>query len=291
VKKAGIFVHSRSRAAVQIADQARKLLRERGSEVWQTSDWDDSAVADSIPGTDLLVCIGGDGTVLRAARVIVPHPVPILGVNMGRLGFLTEVRPSELVERLGDVLEGRCRIEERMMLQAQVPSWGATHHALNDVVVGRASVGRPLYVETAVDGVRLAIHRCDAVATATGSTAYSLSAGGPILHPESQELLLTPVAPHLGSARPVVLPPNATIDLRVTADKEAVISVDGQIDRALASGDSVTVCRSAHLARFVRFAPPQDYYAVLAEKLDWLRVLQASDNPELFEFEGITSSK
>ena len=293
MKKVGIFVHSRSRAAVQIADQARELLRERGSEVWQTSDWDDSAVADSIPGTDLLVCVGGDGTVLRAARVIVPHPVPILGVNMGRLGFLTEVRPGELVDRLSDVLEGRCRTEERTMLQAQVPSWGATHHALNDVVVGRASVGRPLYVETAVDGVRLAIHRCDAViaATATGSTAYSLSAGGPILHPESQDLLLTPVAPHLGSARPVVLPPNATIDLRVTADKEAVISIDGQIDRALASGDSVTVCRSAHTARFVRFSPPQDYYAVLAEKLDWLRVLQASDNPELFEFDGITSSK
>jgi len=88
-----------------------------------------------------------------------------------------------------------------------------------------------------------------------------------------------------------VLPPNASIDLRVTADKEAVISVDGQIDRALASGDSVTVCRSAHTARFVRFSPPQDYYAVLAEKLDWLRVIQASDHPELFEFEGISSSK
>ena len=179
------------------------------------------------------------------------------------------------------------------MLQAQVPSSGATHHALNDVIVGRASVGRPLYVETAVDGVRLAIHRCDAVivATATGSTAYSLSAGGPILHPESPELLLTPVAPHLGSARPVVLPRDATIDLTVTADKEAVVSVDGQIDRPLASGDSVSVCRSAHTARFVRFSKPQDYYAVLAEKLGWLRVLEASDNPELFEFNGIATAK
>lgn len=293
MKKVGVFVHSRSRAAGQIAEEARRLLEQRGLEVWQTSDWDDEAVADSIPGTDLLICIGGDGTVLRAARVIVPHAVPILGINMGRLGFLTEVRPGDLVDRLGDALEGRCRIEERTMLQAQVPSWGATHHALNDVIVGRASIGRPLYVETVVDGVRLAIHRCDAViaATATGSTAYSLSAGGPILHPESQELLLTPVAPHLGSARPVVLPPSATVELTVTADKEAVISVDGQIDRALASGDSVIVCRSAHLARFVRFSPPQDYYAVLAEKLDWLRVLQASDNPELFEFTGIISSK
>jgi NAD+ kinase len=179
------------------------------------------------------------------------------------------------------------------MLQAQVPSWGATHHALNDVVVGRASIGRPLYVEVCVDGVRLAVHRCDAmiVATATGSTAYSLSAGGPILPPDSPELLITPVAPHLGSARPVVLRSDATIDLTVTGDKEAVVSVDGQVDRSLASGDNVTVCRSVHTARFVRFSSPQDYYSVLAEKLGWLRVLQASDNPELFEFDGIATPK
>lgn len=293
MNKVGIFVHSRWGAAVQLADQVGSLLRTRVADVWQTSDWDDAAVAERIAGTELLVCLGGDGTVLHAARVIVPNHVPILGVNMGRLGFLTEVRPGELMDRLTDVFDGRCRIEERAMLQAQVPSWGATHHALNDVVVGRASIGRPLYVEVSVDGVRLAVHRCDAViaATATGSTAYSLSAGGPILHPESRELLLTPVAPHLGSARPLVLPPDAVIDLTVTADKEAVVSVDGQIDRPLASGDSVSVCRSAHTARFVRFSTPQDYYAVLAEKLGWLRVLEASDHPELFDLNGITTAK
>jgi NAD+ kinase len=194
---------------------------------------------------------------------------------------------------LTDVLEGRCRIEVRTMLQAQVPSWGATHHALNDIVVGRAAIGRPLYVEVAVDGVRMAIQRCDAVivATATGSTAYSLSSGGPILHPEARELLVTPVAPHLGSARPLVLPPDAIVDLTVTADKEAVVSVDGQIDRTLASGEGVSVCRSAHTARFVRFSKPQDYYGVLAEKLGWMRVLQASEHPELFDLNGITTPK
>jgi NAD+ kinase len=293
LKKVGIFVHSRWSVAVQLADRVRSVLSGEGCEVWQTSDWEDSTVGEQTPGTDLLICLGGDGTVLRAARSIVPHAVPILGVNMGRLGFLTEVHPGELIDRLGDVLEGRCRIEQRTMLQAQVPSWGATHHALNDVVVGRASIGRPLYVEVNVDGVRLAVHRCDAVivATATGSTAYSLSAGGPILHPESAELLITPVAPHMGSARPVLLPPGATIDLAVTADKEAVVSVDGQVDRTLASGDSVVVCRSAHVARFVRFSKPEEYYGLLAEKLGWLRVLQASDNPELFEFDGIATPK
>lgn len=293
MKKIGIFVHSRSAAAARLADEVHAFLVGKAGEVWHTSDWDDdSAVAERIPGSDLLICLGGDGTVLRAARAVVPHPVLILGVNMGRLGFLAEVRPSELVERLPEVLNGRCRIEQRTMLEAQVLAWGATYHALNDVVVGRAAVGRPLYVEVSIDAAAVAVHRCDAVivASATGSTAYSLSAGGPILHPESREIVLTPVAPHLATARPFVLPPDSVVDLRVTADHEAVLSVDGQVDRPLVSGESVSVRRSLHVARFVRFSKPQDYYSLLAERLDWLRVLRASDNPELFELNTITSS-
>ena len=169
--------------------------------VWATSEWDDDALRSDMPGSDLLICLGGDGTVLRAARTVAPNPVPILGVNMGRLGFLAEVRPDELVERLPDVLAGRYRVEERAMLKASVPAWGITYDALNDVVVGRQTVSRPIYVDVRVDGSQLAIHRCDAmiVATATGSTAYSLSAGGPILHPESRDIVLTPVAPHIAA--------------------------------------------------------------------------------------------
>ena len=293
MKKVGIFVHSRWTAARNLADEVRGLLSGQVAEVWQISDWEDTGMAERMPGTDLLICLGGDGTVLRAARTVIPHAVPVLGVNMGRLGFLAEVRPQELVERLPDVLAGRCRIEERTMLQAQVPSWGATFHGLNDVVVGRASVGRPVYVDISVDGSRLAVHRCDAmiVATATGSTAYSLSAGGPILHPESRDLILTPVAPHMATARPLVMSAETVIDLTVNADKEAVVSVDGQVDRPLASGDTVSVCRSPYVARFVRFSKPEDYYALLAERLDWLRVLRASDHPELFDLNGITTPK
>src|SRR5712692_2977409 len=159
MKKVGIFVHSRWGAARRLADEVAAYLAGQADEVWQTSNWDDSAVPDRIPGSDLLICMGGDGTVLRAARTVVPYPVPILGVNMGRLGFLAELRPDELIERLPDVLEGRCRIEERTMLQAQVPSWETSHHALNDVVIGRASVGRPIYVDVSIDGSRRAIHR------------------------------------------------------------------------------------------------------------------------------------
>ena len=120
--------------------------------MWQTNDWDDVAIAAHIPGRDLLICLGGDGTVLHAARTVVPHPVPILGVNMGRLGFLTELRPDELLGRLPEVLAGGARVEERTMLQADIRSWGATYHALNDVVIGRASVGRPIYVDVSING-------------------------------------------------------------------------------------------------------------------------------------------
>jgi len=293
VRKVGIFVHSKWSVAHDLADEVARELRQKGVEsVWHTSDWDDSRLEEYMPETELLICLGGDGTVLRAARTIIPHSIPILGVNMGRLGFLAEVRPSQLLDSLEDVLAGRFRIEERTMLQAQIPSWGVTHHALNDVVVGRETLSRPVYVEVAVDGSRLAIHKCDAiiVASGTGSTAYSLSAGGPILHPESQDIVLTPVAPHMAAARPLVLPPDSVIELTVSSDQDAIVSVDGQVDRSLGSGDSVSVCRSAHKARFVRFSTPQEYYAMLADRLDWLRVLQASEHPELFDLNGITTS-
>jgi NAD+ kinase len=287
-------VHSRWSAAHRLADEVTQYLLEKGADtVWSMSDWEDASLARDIPGTDLLVCPGGDGTVLHAARAVVPHHVPILGVNMGRLGFLAEVRPDELVERLPDVLAGKFRLEQRTMLQAQIPSWGVTYHALNDVVVGRQTVSRPIYVDVAVDGTRLAVHRCDAVivATATGSTAYSLSAGGPILHPESPDLVMTPVSPHMAAARPLVLPPSSVVDLTAGVDKEAMVSIDGQVDRALGAGDVVSVCRSPHVTRFVRFSSPEEYYGRLAERLDWLRVLRASDHPELFDLNGIPSAK
>ena len=291
MKKLGIFVHSHSEAAGKLAEDVREYAASQGTEdVWVSSDWEASDLQMQIPGTELLICLGGDGTVLHAARSVIPYEVPILGVNMGRLGFLAEVRPADLKDYLPRLLGGDYRVELRSMLQAKVPAWGVTYHALNDVVVGRKTVSRPVYVEVAVNDSRLAIHRCDAVivATATGSTAYSLSAGGPILHPESADLIITPVSTHMAVARPIVMPPDTTIDLTVSADKDAIVSVDGQIDHDLDSGQTVTVCRSAHSARFVRFSEPKDYYALLSERLDWLRVLRTTDNPDLFDLDVAT---
>ena len=212
MNKVGIFIAARWRGANELLDSLRDVLDSQVEEVWQTSNWDDSPAQERIEGTDCIICLGGDGSMLWAARAVVPHAVPIFGVNMGRLGFLAEIGPKELMDMLPRVLAGEGRVEERAMLQAQVPAWGQTFQALNDVVVGRSFAGRPVYLDVSVDGRRLAVYGSDAVivATATGSTGYSLSAGGPILHPESRDLVLTPVAPHLAPARSLVLRPAGT---------------------------------------------------------------------------------
>jgi NAD+ kinase len=285
MKKVGVFIAARWSGAKELLDSLRGALSEQVDEVWQTSSWDHSAAMEKIEGTDLIICLGGDGSMLWAARAIVPHAVPILGVNMGRLGFLAEIGPKELMELLPRVLAGEGRVEERAMLQAQVRAWGQTFQALNDVVVGRSTAGRPVYLDASVDGRRLAVYRCDAVvvATATGSTGYSLSAGGPILHPESRHIVLTPVAPHLVPGRPMVLPEDAVIDLVVSMEEGATVAIDGQVNRSLESGDSVSVCRSPYVARFLRLSDPADYYGVLAERLEWLKGINASEYPQTFE--------
>ena len=288
MKKVGIFIAARWRGATGLLDGLRDGLAAHVGEVWQTSSWDDPAAKEKIEGTDLIFCLGGDGSMLWAARAVVPHAVPILGVNMGRLGFLAEIGPKELMDKLPRVLSGDGRVEERTMLQAQVPVWGQTFVGLNDVVMSRSLVGRPVYLDVSVDGRRLAVYRSDAVivATATGSTGYSLSAGGPILHAESRDMVLTPVAPHLAPARPLVLPRDAVVDLVVSTEDGATVSVDGQVNRSLESGDSVSVCRSPHVARFLRLSEPADYYRTLAERLGLLTAINPTDRPELFDDKG-----
>jgi len=288
VRKVAIFIAPRWSGAQKLLETLHAALCKEADEVWQTSNWDDHAAQEKIAGTELIVCLGGDGSMLWTARAVVPHAVPILGVNMGHLGFLAEIGPKELMNSLPAVLKGEGRVEERAMLQARVPAWGQTFQALNDVVVGRSIAGRPVYLDVSVDNHRLALYRSDAliVATATGSTGYSLSARGPILHPESRDIVLTPVAPHLAPARTMVLPQDAVVDLVVSTAEGATVSIDGQINRELGSGDTVSVCRSPHVARFLRLSGPSDHYRILAERLEWLRGMNPADFPELFEQGG-----
>jgi len=268
MRKVGIFVHPRFRAAHRLGRELEEYLRARVEAVWLTTAWDSQA-RRLIEGTGLLVCIGGDGTMLWAARAVIPHRVPIIGISMGRVAFLAEVQPAEALAAVGQALEGQGRLEERAMLQAETE--GNTYHGLNDVVVGRARLGRPIYIEVAVDGHPLALHRADAVivATATGSTAYSLSAGGPVLHPQSRELVLTPVSPHLATARSLVLHPDALVSLTVRGEHQAFFSIDGQEDLPLPVGHSLTVRRSPHVACFLRLGPPGRDYQLLARWLGW----------------------
>ena len=229
---------------------------------------------ETLARTYTIVTAGGDGTILRAVRVAAPASVPILGINLGRVGFMTELSVEEAVEKIPSYLGGPPRIEERMMLQASVdgqpdrePRFLA--HALNDVVVTRGSLPRMIDIEVTVDGVPLTTYRADGVivATATGSTGYALSAGGPILHPDARVLLLQSLAAHMNLQTGLVLPGESTVELRAVSASGAVLSIDGLLDTSLTPEDRVVIQRSPHVGRFLRGSPPSAFYADLAHRL------------------------
>jgi NAD+ kinase len=193
---------------------------------------------------------------------------------MGRLGFLTDMSPRDCFNHVERILAEDWRIEQRLMVRGEVlgapDAPAAVFHGLNDFVVSRRAPGRPIYVEVRVDNHRLALYRCDGiiVATPTGSTGYSLSAGGPILAPTEHHLVLTPVSAHLSLGRSLVLQPESVVELEVTSDNGAILSVDGQEDLPIATGVRVKISVSEHTTRFVRFREPSSFYADLAEKLE-----------------------
>ena len=269
--------------ARDLAERLRSAAVAQVPEVWLSEAWDEANAKKNVPGTSLLISIGGDGTVLRAARLVVPYEVPLLGINLGRLGFLTELRDGDkTLQRLPDVIAGNWRLEERAMLHVQVLASregpvlrGAQPylHALNDVVVGRNTLGRTIILSAFIDDTLVAEYRADGVvaATATGSTAYSQSIGGPILHPEAKEMLLVPLAPHLGQTNPLVLPGTSVIDLALDPSHTAVLSIDGESGIDLDGGQVVRVTMSSHVARFVRLPDSAGFYERVAVRLRWRR--------------------
>ena len=234
-----------------------------------------SALADvDLSDTSVIITAGGDGTILRAVRAAAPHSIPILGVNLGRVGFMTELSADEAAEKIPAYLDGSHRVEERVMLRATVePAEGevkaATIDALNDVVVSRGAVPRLLDIDVRVDGVRLITYRADGViiATATGSTGYALSAGGPIIYPEAKDILVQPLAAHMSLQSGIVVPGESEIRLSVHASSESVLTIDGHTDTELTEGDVVRVARSPYVARFLRADPPAASYSSLTRKL------------------------
>lgn len=274
-KKVGILYHPRLETARTLAEKLKGVIQQHNGEAWLSSAWGEEEARSLMPGTDLVLSLGGDGTILRVARSVIPKPIPILGINLGRLGFLTELSASEAVERLPGFLNGGGWVEERAMLQieflsaARKPGEVASYYALNDIVAGRGKLGRLVHIHAKVDGELLTTYRADGliVATASGSTGYSLSAGGPVLPPQSQELLLQPIAPHFCLASAIILPPEANVELEMASDEHATASIDGQVDVPLNKGDIIKVKRSQFPARFLHSKPSSVFYRLVGQRL------------------------
>lgn len=245
-------------------------LTEMGGQATVVSAWNDPEISRCVPQNDLAITLGGDGTILRAARQCAGMRVPLLGVKMGRVGFLSEIEPEQFDARA--VLDGAYWIEERTMLHATFTRDGqerGNYEALNDVVVGRGALARVIRLATYIDGDYLTTFVADGaiVATATGSTAYVFAAGGPILAPEVKTLVLVPIAPYLSQLRSLVLPEGSRVQFELETDHRAILTIDGQTDIELEDGDLVTVAASANIARFARMRPRTYFYRTLVNRL------------------------
>jgi NAD+ kinase len=227
---------------------------------------------------DVAIVVGGDGTMLGIARCLAPHKVPVIGINQGRLGFLTDIPIARMEATLAPMLNGRYVEERRTLLTAEVVHTDGSREsalALNDVVLNRGGGGTMIECAVEIDGRFVYVMRADGVivATPTGSTAYALSAGGPILDPQIRALVLVPVAPHALTHRPIAVADTATIAISLERGKDAALHCDGQAHFALAEGERITVRRAPYEARFLH-PEGHDHFAMLREKLHW------SETPE-----------
>ena len=226
--------------------------------------------------TDLLIVLGGDGTLLNVAGIAHPHEVPILGVNLGSLGFLTETTMENLYPTLEKVLDRKCEIENRMLLNASVLRNGKNiedFNVLNDIVINKGALARILNLKVFVDDQYMTSYRADGliIASPTGSTAYSLSAGGPIIHPSMHALVLSPICPFALTNRPIVVPDSSVIRVQLTtrnADEDVRITLDGQTGYSIKSGDILEAKKADIPVKLIQ-APGKNYYQLLRKKLHW----------------------
>ena len=264
-----------------------RFLVDRGHTVVLESETPALAMQPALPAidaslaggaADLAIVVGGDGTMLSFARQLAPFDVPLIGVNQGRLGFLTDIPLARMETTLGAMLDGHYVEERRTLIDASVEhADGSREHALalNDVVVNRGALGTMIDLAVEIDGRFVYSMRADGVivTTPTGSTAYALSAGGPIVAPEVPAFALVPVAPHALTHRPVAIPDSARVAVAVSHGRDASVHCDGQAHFALSEGDRVVLRRAKHRARFLH-PEGHDYFAMLREKLHW------SETPE-----------
>jgi len=262
--------HPKIEQALVFAREWAARFETLGAHATLIDAWNDAAIARSAPETQLAITLGGDGTILRTARLCAPAGVPILGIKMGRIGFLSEIIPEQFDANA--IIEKKYWVEERTMLAATCTRDHASigqFSALNDVVVGRGKLARVIRLAAYIDGDYLTTFVADGaiVSTATGSTAYVAAAGGPILAPSVRDLVLVPIAPYLSQLRSLVVPAGSSIVLKLQTDHRSILTIDGQIDVELENGDEVSVAASEHVARFARFQPRTYFYRTLVERL------------------------
>ena len=264
-QKLAIAVHPKFPAALEEAQAISAYLKEQGLDVPFGSLNDEELRRRVKNGEfDALIAVGGDGTILRAGHLCAPSGVPMLGVNMGKFGFLIQVKRDNWRKMIGLMLDGDFWIENRMMLRVELFRAGESHgvwHALNEAIVSRGQYLNPVRMAASVDGLHLASYVADGLlaSTATGSTAYALAAGGPILPPDLRNILIVPVAPHLSVDRAVVLAEGSSVAITVQSDN-AVLSVDGHSPVGLDAGDRVNIRSAEHSVKFIRFGDLGYFY-------------------------------
>ncbi len=268
-RRVGIVHKQSSPEADACAAAAAEYLAARGLEVLRDE-------AEAARRADLVLVLGGDGTLIHAAGILEGRPVPILGVNMGSLGFMTEVPQPELYQAIEHVLSGKAEVSERMKLRIHLHRGGAAmekivdSEVLNDVVIAKGTLSRMAEFEAIFSGDYVTTYRADGiiVATPTGSTAYSLAANGPILYPSMRGVILAPICPHMLTQRPIVVPDDGTVNITLKSDSEVFLTLDGQTGMPIHQYDRIQIKQSHNRVLLVR-NPNIDYFGILRTKLKW----------------------
>jgi NAD+ kinase len=273
MKNIGIIYNARVPEALDLSTAILHDLN-LSEESWLAPAENLESLESRAENTDLVITVGGDGTILRATTFTGPAAIPMVGINMGRLGFMTELQVDEAIGKLPFYFDGGPRLDERNMLQATVfkANGGGTDgpfHALNDMVLTRGAVSRVVTVSGTIDGASVTTFRADGVilSTATGSTGYNLAVGGPILDPESDAIVLKTVAAHMGLSAAMVLKASTEVGLTLEGYQEAILSIDGIIDHPIDLGDRVELKQSPHKARFLRAHAPSYFFGTLTRRL------------------------
>ena len=280
-KKIGVFCKPKAPSATDILGRLIPWLRKQNYHIFldtgtaaiinETSSYEKREISQQ---ADLLIVLGGDGTLLSVARAAHPHNIPILAVNLGSLGFLAEVSIDELYPTLENILAGKFEIENRMLLNACIWRNGEKvedHNVLNDVVINKGAVARIISLQVLVNGQYMTSYRADGliIATPTGSTAYSLSAGGPIIHPSMHTLVLSPICPFTLTNRSILIPDQSIIQVKLAAEYDDVrVTLDGQEGYDMRAGDILKIKKTKTSLQLIR-GPNKNYYQILRDKLHW----------------------